>query len=245
MDRHLGDYQLARAYDSLFEFVWNDLADWYLESCKWHLNRPFLNRLFADTLRLAHPFAPFLTETLYQRLFSTEAQPLLIDNRWPETAAETDGGEEAAAEFERIRSLVQTARRLLPPDLRRKSRLLFKNPDLADKKLDSLCLRLTGAAEAALVGDGGASGLQIGRQPGFEAWLDLDKRTLEEQLSGLKKEASEAEKNAGALRGRLRNQAYLQKAPPELVEESRRQLEDAETRLAALRDDIDSFRRAV
>ncbi|MYB40338.1 valine--tRNA ligase [Candidatus Saccharibacteria bacterium] len=245
MDRHLEDYQLARAYDSLFEFVWNDLADWYLESCKWHLNRPFLNRLFADTLRLAHPFAPFLTEALYQQLFSGAENPLLIDNCWSEAGNEAGFEKEEVAEFEQVRSLVQTARRLLPLDLRRKSRLLFKSAAFSDKKFDSLCRQLTAASGTALAGSDTPSGLQIGREAGFEAWMDLDQQLLEKQLSSLEKEVSGAEKSIAALRQRLQNRTYLQKAPKELVEESRSELERAEARLTDLRTDIDSFRRAV
>lgn len=245
MDRHLEDYQLARAYDSLFEFVWSDLADWYLESCKWHLNRPFLNHLFADTLRLAHPFAPFLTEALHQQLFSTGENPLLIDNCWPKASEEASLEKGKAAEFEQVMRLVQTARQLLPLDLRRKSRLILKGAAFSDKKFDSLCQQLTAAADTALAGNETPSGLQIGREAGFEAWMDLDKQLLEKQLSSLENEVSGTEKSISALQRRLQNQTYLQKAPEELVEESRSQLEEAEARLADLRADIDSFKRAV
>ena len=84
MGHALDNYQLTNAWDCCFNFIWDDLADWYLEICKWQLNKPLLSFLFINTLRLAHPFAPFITETLYQEMVDDENQPMLINNIWPD-----------------------------------------------------------------------------------------------------------------------------------------------------------------
>ena len=73
---NLENYRFDLASKELYEFIWNDFCDWYLEICKTQLsvNRDNLNRatrrsmlrVFESSLRLLHPFLPFLTEEIWQ-----------------------------------------------------------------------------------------------------------------------------------------------------------------------------------
>ena len=60
----------AEAYDTLYHFVWDDFADWYIEASKVLPNSGLLAKCLAQIVKLAHPFAPFVTETLWQALTS-------------------------------------------------------------------------------------------------------------------------------------------------------------------------------
>src|SRR5690606_16542713 len=73
----------SEAYDSLYHFVWDDFADWYIEASKIHLNKQVLAHGLETILKLAHPFAPFVTETIWQTL-NTGRDSLLITSGWPE-----------------------------------------------------------------------------------------------------------------------------------------------------------------
>ncbi|HVX24576.1 MAG TPA: valine--tRNA ligase, partial [Candidatus Saccharimonadales bacterium] len=68
MGKSLDDYRFSEAYEKLYHFVWDDLADWYIEASKAEPNKPLLAYLLEQVLVLAHPFAPFVTETIWQTL---------------------------------------------------------------------------------------------------------------------------------------------------------------------------------
>lgn len=78
---HLSAYNLSLAIDALREFTITDFADWYLEIHKSEKNTALLRSLFENTLALWHPFIPFVTEAIYQDMFSTE--DLLLIHEWP------------------------------------------------------------------------------------------------------------------------------------------------------------------
>ncbi len=66
--RLLDDYQYGEAGKLIYEFVWNDFCDWYLELSKLSLNAPLLLHTLDTALRLLHPFMPFVTEEIWQKL---------------------------------------------------------------------------------------------------------------------------------------------------------------------------------
>ena len=101
MGMRLNDYAEAAR-----RFVWNELADWYLEAIKARLAeggddrevaRAVLAHAFDGALRLLHPIVPFVTEALWQRLPGRADDELLISARWP-TASGSHG--QGADEFE-------------------------------------------------------------------------------------------------------------------------------------------------
>jgi valyl-tRNA synthetase len=78
-------YRLSEAAEELYDFVWHKLADNYLEKIK--NKRPqtqeTLERVLLTSLKLLHPFMPFVTEKIYQTGFAKNAQDLLITSSWP------------------------------------------------------------------------------------------------------------------------------------------------------------------
>ncbi len=112
-------------------FVWNELADWYLEAVKGRLSaaeairhdgasadvsdrdiaRAVLVHVFDRALRLLHPIVPFITEALWQRLPQHVEGDYLVRAAWPD-AARVEGGVEVAAEFELVREIVATLRQI-------------------------------------------------------------------------------------------------------------------------------------
>jgi valyl-tRNA synthetase len=79
-------YRFSEAGEKLKEFTWNDLADWYLEISKTETNTQekstILKAILSDLLKLWHPFIPFVTEKIWQELFSDK---LLMVENWPTT----------------------------------------------------------------------------------------------------------------------------------------------------------------
>src|SRR6185437_9371094 len=82
MAKDLAEFRFSEAYSRLYHFVWDDFADWYVEASKTAPNAPLLAYVLEQTLKLAHPFAPFVTEAIWQELgWSGE---MLMSQQWPE-----------------------------------------------------------------------------------------------------------------------------------------------------------------
>ena len=244
-DADLTDYQIATAWDTMYAFVWNDLADWYLETCKWRLNRPFLQFLFAQCLRLLHPFAPFLTENLFQQL-GDGGKNLLINSAWTDWPAGLASPDAAKVEhFERLKDLISKTRQLLPYELRKRGQLLVRNPALFDDDLNSLCQQLAGVDNMEMSERAETGTLPVSQTEGYEAWIRLDPQLLKDQLRKLETEAEELDRLGKALDKRLKNSDYLAKAPRHLVEESEQQQKDLRLKKAVLAEEISRFRTAL
>jgi len=85
-------YDLGIAIDNLYNFIWNEFCDWYIEMVKTRLyseNKEekisvcfVLNHIFGTSLKLLHPFMPFVTSQIYDKLIKKEEKDLMIEN-WP------------------------------------------------------------------------------------------------------------------------------------------------------------------
>ena len=260
VNKKLAAYQVAPAWDAIYGFVWNDLADWYLEATKERPNRKSLSNLLENTLRLVHPFAPFLTEAIYQELLADDNRPLLISNAWADEELIRPEAihEEEAEAFNQIKNLVSDVRRMLPPALVWRSQLLLQHSDLTTEDLNRLrqpleyaaslgqfCRSLTGVSKVSLVKEAANEGLPIGRQQDYKAWIILDKDLLKQHADKLEKDLEHDRKRALSLQKRLSNQAYLENAPSHLVGESQTQLAELEASLKSLKADIDNLRRSI
>ncbi len=82
IQNHLDHYRFSEAYDLVYHVIWDDVADWYIEASKTAQNASVLNYTLETILKLAHPFAPFVTETIWQTLHA-DSNSLLMLSDWP------------------------------------------------------------------------------------------------------------------------------------------------------------------
>jgi valyl-tRNA synthetase len=107
--RHLENYHLSLAAETLRDFTWNEFADWYVEIHKIEKNDTLLIFLYESLLRLWHPFAPFVTETLSANI--NQNQLLLMGSAWPKIIQPTLSTE-TKGEFATIIKLIQKIRQV-------------------------------------------------------------------------------------------------------------------------------------
>ncbi len=216
MEQQLAQYRFAEAAETLYHTVWDDVADWYIEAAKVEQHADMLVWVLDTCLRLAHPFAPFVTETIWQSL--SWHNDLLAAARYPQTE---EYNELQAAEFGRLKRLVTEARYVTSelPGNERYTLLYMDDALVADNA--ELVRRLAGlaAVEHADV----ARGLRLAAS-GRDAWLDVSDETLYEHQTNLEKRLVAARNDAAKLESRLANERYTSQAPAHLVEESRQQL---------------------
>lgn len=171
------------------------------------------------TLRLSHPFMPFVSETIWQTL--PWRNDLLIKADWPNTFPEYS--EISAGEFIRLQKLIVEARYVtaeLPGNKR--YRLLYENDSLIEDNAN-LVKSLAKLQSVSKVEQ--AQGLRLAVS-GREAWLDIDADTLYEHQHNLEIRLAETRQHIQTLESRLKNESYTAKAPSHLVEESRQQLKN-------------------
>lgn len=218
IDRHMADYRFAEAAETLYHAIWDDVADWYVEASKSEQNLDMLAWVLDTSLRLAHPFAPFVTETIWQTLDWHDG--ILAADNWPRMHEYDDI---RAEQFVRLQLLVSEARYVtseLPGNER--YRLLYMDDSLVADNA-ALIQRLARVESIEYVDQ--ARGLRLAAS-GRDAWLDIDEETLYEHQSNLERRLSEERQQVENLERRLSNDAYVAKAPADLVEASRRDLND-------------------
>jgi valyl-tRNA synthetase len=231
IERQLENYRFSEASETMYHEIWDNVADWYIEASKLQDNPAMLAWVLDTSLKMAHPFAPFVTETIWQTL--PWHKDLLITAKWPE---KTEYIEIAAAEFSRLKKLV-TEIRYVTAELPGNERytLLYQNDSLiADNA--KLIQKLANLKDIQAVDQ--ARGLRLAVS-GREAWLDISAKTLYEHQSNLEIRLAETHTQIAALQARLINKTYVAKAPANLVEESRTLLEQKQTLAERLLHELD------
>ena len=224
-------YRFSEASETVYHTIWDDVADWYIESSKTAINRPLLSWVLATSLKIAHPFAPFVTETIWQTLNYTDG--ILMREAWP-TPEKFDPI--AAEQFEQLKLLVAEGRWViaeLPGN--KKYRLLYGNDSLIADNQDTIkhLMRLE-----AIEHTDQPRGLRLAAA-NREAWLDIDSETLYQHQENLEMRLAEARQKLAGLKKRLENPTYVEKAPAHLVEETREQLTEQEKIITRLVSELE------
>jgi len=231
IERTLDSYRFAEASDAMYHAIWDSVADWYIEASKDQDNPDLLAWVIDTSLKLAHPFAPFVTETIWQTLQWHDS--LLIKEDWPTII---DFDDIAAAEFARVQQLVSETRFVitsLPGN--EKYGLLYQDDSLIEDNKD-LIQRLARLKSVEVTDQ--ARGVRLAAS-GRDAWLDVSAETLSEHQINLEERLAATHGDIQALEGRLKNVNYLQKAPAKLVDETKSQLEEKKAVVIRLQHELE------
>jgi valyl-tRNA synthetase len=231
---HLDAYRFSEAYDVLYHFVWDNVADWYIEASKTQENREVLGYVLENVLKLVHPFAPFVSETIWQTLYS-DTDKLLIRSDWPKVVKSDD---KKAEDFEQIKMIVTEARALVKSLGLAKPSLYYTDVSFLTEN-SVLLTRLAGLGTVSEVSSG--TGLQL-TSTAHKCWLDVDSTTLQAYADKLAEQVAARERVLVQLRGRLSNKSYVANAPKEIVAQTKEQLRDTEETLGRLMAEAKRFR---
>jgi valyl-tRNA synthetase len=253
----LEEYRFHDGAQEIYRFFWNDFCDWYLEVIKPRVApdadpadreaaRTTLLRVLSASVRMMHPYLPFLTEELWQHLPGASGDAIVAD--WPQ-AASFARDEAAERDFELLRDTVSAVRNVrssmnVPPGVALPLLVRAEDPDLARvleqagdlaatlARLGSLTVgadveKPAGAASAVI--RGGTLFLPL------EGVIDLDV-----ERARLHKEQDRLTSLIGGAEKKLGNENFVQRAKPEVVEREREKLDslkgDLEKVAAALAD---------
>lgn len=216
IDEYMENYRLSEAYEALYHFVWDDFADWYIEASKTAQNTSILAYTLSSVLKIAHPLAPFLTETIWQTLHP-DKDSLLIHQPWPAIA---DFSDAKSADFEKVQRVVSEIRHIKTALRIKKGNLYYIRAPFISSQSE-LISALANLENVASVEDGRGLSLISSDE---KCWLDIDFDTAERFNKQLAEQLNDIKKQIGILESRLANKNYLEKAPEKLVQETKEKI---------------------
>jgi len=234
----LGQYRFYEAADTVYQFVWHEFCDWYIELVKPKLKegsettRAVLSATLDQILRLLNPFMPFITEEIWQHLPS--AGKSLAVAAYPEPVSGWKD-EEAESRMAVLQAIVVESRTIraenkIPP--KEKIELWIKAADAGDRaNIEAhgpYILALAGAAKLMIM-DGFPSDKKMlkGVAGRFEIGIPLvDASNLGQEKERLEREIAKVTIEAGKVEARLQNEDFLARAPQAVIEENRGRLKE-------------------
>lgn len=231
VEKLLGEYRFAEAAETVYHTIWSSVADWYIEASKKQDNPDMLAWVLDTSLRIAHPFAPFVTETIWQTLPWYNSQ--LIGASWP---SKLDYNEQEAAEFEQLQALVSEIRFVMHELPGNKTYQLLYGQDSLVAHNKPIIKHLGNVGDVIAAEQ--PKGLRLAVK-NREVWLDIDEKTLYEHVENLEIRLAKTHHHAKALKARLDNAAYVEKAPRELVNASREELAETEATIHRLQEELE------
>jgi len=249
-------FQFAEAASIIYQFLWGELCDWYIELSKPALqgtdeaakeaSRAVLVFALERVMRLLHPFMPFLTEEIWQRLpFERPTESISIAP-YPEANRKLDDPA-AEAELEPIIRVIDAVRSIrgesnLSPALRVEAHVQSNDAKLrkALETWKSYLMPLAGLS-ALHVGSVGPKPPQAAAEisKDLEVYVPLAGLIdLSEERARLLKEIGRAEGELEGLKRKLSNQSFVERAPAEVVEKDKARVKELEVRIQKLQENL-------
>jgi valyl-tRNA synthetase len=227
-------YRFAEAADTLYSTIWDKYADWFLESQKLYKNIPLLKKTLETLLIALHPFAPFVTEAIWQNLSWT--QGFIITQIWPDRL---EFDPISAENFENIRIIVSEVRTTLQAlpgaNNAKKYDLMYDHDSLVEDNLD-LIQSLTKVPHLRAL-EGSPKGLRLALA-NRELYLDVPEKVVKEYKDALTEKILSVGRELDALNLRLQNPSYVERAPEHLVKETRDQIAEKEQLISRLKNQL-------
>ena len=252
------DYKFNEAAHAVYEYFWNDFCDWYIEISKLEFYgadeakaRRAKRRLLyfmEKSLRLMHPFLPFITEEIYAKLPPSVRYPMLIDAPFPSRCEAAAGAAAPVTALQEAIRAVRTARSefTVPPETKIRVAVrcdaasglteFFKS----ERPLFSHFVKASDltVTEGAVDAKGAVS--VIGN--GFEVFIYIrDAVDAAKEAEKMRKEIEKTEAFIERTKTRHANGNYLSKAPRQIIEKEKASLEEAEIRLRKLKKNLELF----
>lgn len=256
--KNLERFELGEAAHILYEFIWFEFCDYYIELTKARLYGSdaqakstalfVLSTVLESTLRLLHPFMPFLTEAIRQKLPNAQGSIMLapyptVDELKGLIISDKDDYIKETANV--IFNTVRTVRNLkseLGIDSRQKAAVVLKVTNKEYKEVlqeNASYITTLAFADPIIFSDEKPEHAMSGVVDGAEIYLPLEGLIdTEKEIARLTKELDKIRKGAAVTAGKLNNERFLSKAPAEVVQAERDKLAVAEEKISSLEQRI-------
>jgi len=254
---NIDHYELGVAAQKLYDFIWDSFCDWFIELKKPQLTggseeeklraQKVLNFVLTETLKLLHPFMPFITEEIYQALPHDE-EALMI-SAWPKYRQEfAFTAEERDMEMimDAIRAVrTRRAEMNVPPSKRPEMFIVTERTETFEKGR-AYIMKLAYAAELTISKTAPENAASMAAAVTDEAkmYMPMDELVdAEKELERIDRELAKAEKELQTVQAKLANEAFMAKAPEKVVATEREREAKAKALIAKLTESAKQFGR--
>ena len=241
---NMDKFELGIAVQKVYDFIWDEFCDWYVEAAKYRIYHKEEDKASADcvlwvlktvlkqALKLLHPFMPFITEEIYSVLVPEEES--LMMSEWPEFKSEWDFPAEENV-MEHVKEITRGIRNMraemnVPNNRKTKVYVVCEDTDICEgiRNLENSMKPLMMASEILVqqakenIADNAVSIVV----PDAVVYLPLeDLVDFEQEMERLQKEEEKLKKEIKRAEGMLSNERFISKAPEAKVQEEREKLE--------------------
>ena len=237
---NLENYDFGVAIQKIYDFIWNEFCDWYIEIVKLRLYgenseskltaQTVLNKVLMDSLKLLHPIMPFITEEIYQKLYNKDSESIMISN-FPDYDLKYDFKSEEI-QVEKLKDIITEIRNLranLNVHPSKKAELIFvttKYTELINKSEEFL--KKLGFSDKIIVQenkDGIASNAMSIITEGLELYIPFEELVdVEEERKRLEEEKKKVLSEIERASKMLANPGFVNKAPEAKINEEKEKL---------------------
>ena len=244
---NIDSYELGVALSKLYDFVWNVFCDWYIELAKARLNaagtpenlvaQNTIAYVLSETLKLLHPFMPFITEEIWQAL-PHEGESIMI-SRYPEYNPSFEYADEEAA-MERLVSAIRAVRNRraemnVPPSKKAKLYIVTDHKEAFNEKTSVFFMRLASASEVEYKDSYNDENSVCIVTESASLYIPLaDVIDKDKEIARLKKEMQNTEGEIARIEKKLANEGFVSKAPAAVIDGEKAKLEKYRDVLAGL-----------
>ncbi len=251
---NLERFELGIAVQKLYDFIWDILCDWYIELCKTRLQvggetaknaQKVLVCVMGNTLKLLHPFMPFITEEIWQSLPHAGEGPSIMVANWP-SFDEALSFPQEEADFQKVMDVIKAVRNRraemnVPPAKKAKVCIETAEPEVFRAGAPFL-ERLASASAVEVGAKFDLPGAVQVVTPAAKALIPMDELIdKEKELARLQKEKEKCLSDIAFVEKKLKNEAFVAKAPAQVVEAERKKIEVSRQHLAKLEESISAL----
>ena len=252
---NLDKFELGIAVQKLYDFIWDVFCDWYIEISKIRLNsgdekaaqtaRDMLVYIMSNTLKLLHPFMPFITEEIWQTL-PHEGESIMI-SEWPVYKDEYDFSVEEQ-EMDRIMEAVRAIRNRraemnVPPSKKAKYYIATAHKDTFEKA-GIFMQRLASCSEAEIGDSFEIDDAVCIVTTDAKIYIPLGELVdFEKEIARLNKEKEKVLKDLEFIDKKLNNENFVAKAPKTVVDGQREAAQKLRDKIAMIDESIEKFQK--
>ncbi len=259
VSKNLDNYDLGIALDKIYSFIWNEFCDWYIEMVKPRIYSEdentkvavtdVLNHVFASSLKLLHPFMPFVTSEIYSNLIYFGTPDLMVA-KWPDIRERFvfDKEEDTIEKLKRVIVEIRNIRTKMNVHPSKKSKLLIMSNAIENeiKEAEEFLLKLGFANEIVIIKaeeevPKNAVSIVVDDLKVFIPFEELV--DIEEEIKRLQDEKTKLEAEVTRGEKMLSNPGFVNKAPEAKVNEEKAKLENYKQMLINVEERLESLKK--
>lgn len=233
---HMEAYQFSLAAERAYDFLWHELADWYVEINKIQPNPALVRHGLETALKLLHPFVPFVTEAIWQELYPGK---LLMMTEWPK-AHGTDRDAQVEEDFAAVQNMVTQIRNIRAHYKIPYTKKFQLHGTVAKADVHTMIEQLCKVEIVSTPAAAGHTTDLINAQ--FTLTMSLgDVVDVAAERKRLEKELAQLEKYITGQERKLGNKEFIEKAPVEIVEKEQANLEQKKVERQQLEESLQAL----